>query len=284
MSQSYHGRRESQPQRRGSAPSPRRRRRRRSGPPTLLMLIAAAVLIILVALSLNRAAFSDEGENTSPPPSESQSAEPSPSPSESAPAETEEPSSSLDDLPWNLKLVNAGHPLPDGFTVEVTQLSNGHSIDARAYPALQEMMDAARAAGLSPVICSSYRTNETQQRLFQQQVDAYIERGYSEEDAEVEAAVWVAIPGTSEHELGLAVDIVDLSYQLLDEKQEQTPVQQWLMEHCQEYGFILRYPTDKSSITGIGYEPWHYRYVGREAAEEIMSQGLCLEEYLGAVD
>ena len=283
MSQSYHGRRESQPQRRGSAPSPRRRRRRRSGPPTLLMLIAAAVLIILVALSLNRAAFSDQEENTSPPPSESQSAEPSPSPSESAPAETEEPSS-LDDLPWNLMLVNAGHPLPDGFTVEVTQLSNGHAIDARAYPALQEMMDAARAAGLSPVICSSYRTNETQQRLFQQQVDAYIERGYSEEDAEVEAAVWVAIPGTSEHELGLAVDIVDLSYQLLDEKQEQTPVQQWLMEHCQEYGFILRYPTDKSSITGIGYEPWHYRYVGREAAEEIMSQGICLEEYLGAAE
>ena len=283
MSQSYHGRRESQPQRRGSAPSPRRRRRRRSGPPTLLMLIAAAVLIILVALSLNRAAFSDQEENTSPPPSESQSAEPSPSPSESAPAETEEPSS-LDDLPWNLMLVNAGHPLPDGFTVEVTQLSNGHSIDARAYPALQEMMDAARAAGLSPVICSSYRTNDTQQRLFQQQVDAYIERGYSEEDAEVEAAVWVAIPGTSEHELGLAVDIVDLSYQLLDEKQEQTPVQQWLMEHCQEYGFILRYPTDKSSITGIGYEPWHYRYVGREAAEEIMSQGICLEEYLGAAE
>ena len=284
MSQSYHGRRESQPQRRGSAPSPRRRRRRRSGPPTLLMLIAAAVLIILVALSLNRAAFSGEEESTSPPPSESQSAEPSPSPSESAPAETEEPSSSLDDLPWNLKLVNASHPLPDDFTVEVTQLSNGHSIDARAYPALQEMMDAARAAGLSPVICSSYRTNETQQRLFQQQVDAYIERGYSEEDAEVEAAVWVAIPGTSEHQLGLAVDIVDLDYQILDEKQEQTPVQQWLMEHCQEYGFILRYPTDKSSITGIGYEPWHYRYVGKEAAEEIMSRGICLEEYLGAVD
>ena len=277
MSQSYHGRRESEPPR-------RRRRRRRSGPPSLLMLIVAAAVIILVALSLNRAAFSGEEESTSPPPSESQSAEPSPSPSESAPAETEEPSSSLDDLPWNLKLVNASHPLPDGFTVEVTQLSNGHSIDARAYPALQEMMDAARAAGLSPVICSSYRTNETQQRLFQQQVDAYIERGYSEEDAEVEAAVWVAIPGTSEHELGLAVDIVDLSYQLLDEKQEQTPVQQWLMEHCQEYGFILRYPTDKSSITGIGYEPWHYRYVGKEAAEEIMSQGICLEEYLGAAE
>ena len=76
------------------------------------------------------------------------------------------------------------------------------------------------------------------------------------------------------------MDIVDMSYQLLDEQQESTPVQKWLMAHCAEYGFILRYPTDKSAITGIGYEPWHYRYVGVEAAREIMGRGLCLEEYL----
>ena len=91
---------------------------------------------------------------------------------------------------------------------------------------------------------------------------------------------WVARPGTSEHQTGLAVDIVDQNYQLLDEKQENTPVQQWLMAHCTEYGFILRYPTGKSKITGIGYEPWHYRYVGSDAAREITDQGLCLEEYL----
>ena len=186
---------------------------------------------------------------------------------------------------WQLRLVSAAHPLPEDFEVpELTKLRGGHAIDSRAYPALQEMMDAARAEGLSPVICSSYRTMDTQKRLFQQQVDAYLDRGYSQEDAEVEAAVWVAIPGTSEPQLGLAVDIVDLSYQLLDEKQEQTPVQQWLMAHCQEYGFILRYPTDKSGITGIGYEPWHYRYVGKEAAEEIMREGICLEEYLGETE
>ena len=92
--------------------------------------------------------------------------------------------------------------------------------------------------------------------------------------------MWVARPGTSEHQTGLAVDIVDTSYQILDEGQENTPVQQWLMAHCAEYGFILRYPTDKSEITGVGYEPWHYRYVGVEAAREIMANGLCLEEYL----
>lgn len=87
--------------------------------------------------------------------------------------------------------------------------------------------------------------------------------------------------GTSEHQLGLAADIVAADYQVLEEEQENTPEQQWLMAHCQEYGFILRYPRDKQGLTGVGYEPWHYRYVGVEAAQEIMSQGLCLEEYLG---
>ena len=87
-------------------------------------------------------------------------------------------------------------------------------------------------------------------------------------------------PGTSEHQAGLAVDIVSVEYQVLDEGQEDTPLQQWLMAHCWEYGFILRYPTDKSDLTGVGYEPWHYRYVGEEAAKAVTEQGICLEEYL----
>ena len=90
----------------------------------------------------------------------------------------------------------------------------------------------------------------------------------------------MARPGASEHQTGLAVDIVDINYQLLDEGQEDTAVQIWLMAHCAEYGFILRYPTDKSELTGVSYEPWHYRYVGTEAARAIMGGGLCLEEYL----
>ena len=90
----------------------------------------------------------------------------------------------------------------------------------------------------------------------------------------------MAPPGTSEHQTGLAVDIMATDYPVLDEKQAQTEEQQWLMEHCWEYGFILRYPTDKSSVTGIGYEPWHYRYVGQETAASIYERGLCLEEYI----
>ncbi len=182
---------------------------------------------------------------------------------------------------WKLLLVNGDNPLPDDFQVpELTQLQNGHAVDSRAYPALQQMMDDARAAGLSPLICSSYRTQEKQQALFDRQVQKYLAQGCTQEEARQRAARWVAPPGTSEHQSGLAVDIVDISNQNLNEQQENTPVQQWLMAHCADYGFILRYPTDKSSLTGIGYEPWHYRYVGTEAAQEIMGQGLCLEEYL----
>lgn len=93
----------------------------------------------------------------------------------------------------------------------------------------------------------------------------------------------VAVPGTSEHQTGLAMDIVDVNNQRLDESQESTAVQKWLIEHSLEYGFILRYPTGKSEITGIIYEPWHYRYVGREDAEQIHTLDVCLEEYLESV-
>ena len=208
---------------------------------------------------------------------EAQPLEPAEVPEE-VPAEM--PEAAVEEDAWQLRLVSAAHPLPEDFEVpELTKLKGGHAIDSRAYPALQQMMDDCRAAGLNPVICSSYRTHDKQEELFRKKVNTLRKQGYSQEEAETEAARWVARPGTSEHETGLAVDIVDKSYQLLDEKQEQTPVQQWLMAHCAEYGFILRYSVEKSDLTGIGYEPWHYRYVGTEAAKAITEQGLCLEEY-----
>jgi D-alanyl-D-alanine carboxypeptidase len=105
-------------------------------------------------------------------------------------------------------------------------------------------------------------------------------QGYSHEEALVEAAKVVAIPGTSEHQLGLAVDIIDTRLWALEEEQADLPAQQWLMENSWRYGWILRYPTGKSQITGIIYEPWHYRYVGRYVAAEIHELDICLEEYL----
>lgn len=182
---------------------------------------------------------------------------------------------------WNLQIVNAENTIDENYKVELVLLKNGQSVDRRIYSDLQDMMDAARAEGLSPLICSSYRSHDTQIGLFNQEISQYMAQGYSKEEATKAAAKWVAVPGTSEHELGLAVDIVAESNQMLDASQEQTAEQQWLMANSYKYGFILRYPADKSEITGISYEPWHYRYVGKEAAKAMMAQNICLEEYLG---
>ena len=133
-------------------------------------------------------------------------------------------------------------------------------------------------------ICSAYRTIEKSAELYQRKVQQYLNAGYSQAKAESEAAKWVAPPGTSEHHTGLAMDIVSSDYwgqySDLEHDYEKFDSFKWMYEHCAEYGFILRYPKDKQDITGITYEPWHYRYVGVEVATYIMENGLCLEEYL----
>lgn len=180
-----------------------------------------------------------------------------------------------------LLLVNPWTPLPEDFLPgELVPVQNDQAVDARAYPDLQDMLGDMSQAGLSPLICSSYRSQERQQELYDNKVQRVMDEGVSLEAAQAEAARWVARPGTSEHQTGLAVDIVSLSNQMLDETQESTPEFQWLAENAWKYGFILRYPSDKSEKTGIAYEPWHFRFVGKEAAEEMHDLGLCLEEYL----
>ena len=184
------------------------------------------------------------------------------------------------DQAWNLLLVNPWNELPQGFTVELTSIGNGHAVDARCADALQEMLSDCRAAGLSPVVCSSYRTQQKQEFLFNRRVAARMAQGMSQAEAEAETAKSIAVPGTSEHQIGLAVDIVDNHNWSLDKSQADMPAQKWLMAHSWEYGFILRYPSEKSSVTGIIYEPWHYRYVGKDAARTMYEQGTCLEEYI----
>lgn len=179
-----------------------------------------------------------------------------------------------------LTLVNQDTPMAEGYVPELAEVENGYRFDARAADKLKAMLAAARQAGLDPIICSAYRDNATQTGLYRKQVQKQIARGLDRAAAEEKARTVVAYPGTSEHQLGLAADIVARSYQLLDDQQAQTAEARWLKEHCAEYGFILRYPTDKTSLTGVIFEPWHYRYVGEEAAREIMGQGICLEEYL----
>jgi D-alanyl-D-alanine carboxypeptidase len=197
---------------------------------------------------------------------------------EKQPNQSESSQDTSDD--WRLFLVNPWNFVPEDYKVALTQFINGHAIDERCYPDLQEMMDDCHAAGYAPLICSSYRTFEKQKQLFDDRVVSVMAQGYSEAEAKIEAAMINAVPGTSEHQLGLAVDIVDVNNQNLDESQEETATQKWLMQNSWKYGFILRYPAGKSDVTGIIYEPWHYRYVGRDAAKEIFETGVCLEEYL----
>lgn len=176
---------------------------------------------------------------------------------------------------WKLLVVNRWNKLPEDYQVELTELSNGEKVDSRIYPALQEMFDDARAEQIYPVVRDGYRTMEEQQKEMDEKIQAYLNEGYSRARAEKTAEEWVALPGTSEHQLGIAVDINADKSRCSNEE-----VYKWLSEHAHQYGFILRYPLGKQSITGTSYEPWHYRYVGVEAAKEIYQQQICLEEYM----
>lgn len=182
---------------------------------------------------------------------------------------------------WELILVNKDNKLPKNYEVELKDVEYvPHKVDKRIVESLKKMLSDARKQGLNPLVISSYRSHEFQQTLYNNKIKEFRELGYSKKVAEEKASYWVAIPGTSEHEIGLALDIVATNYQELDEEQENTPVQKWLMENCYKYGFILRYPTEKKEITKINYEPWHYRYVGVENATFMEEKGFCLEEYI----
>ena len=176
-------------------------------------------------------------------------------------------------LPENLILINAWNEIEEDYTFETVTLTNGEIINEIIYPDLQNMFNDARRLGIDPVVVSGYRDIQTQQQMYDDKVKAYIYEGYSEEDAEIEALKWVALPGHSEHHTGLAVDINA-------RKGSSDKVYHWLEDNCYKYGFILRYPSDKTEITGINYEQWHFRYVGYEAAEYIYEHGITLEEYI----
>lgn len=236
----------------------RPRRKKRRAPIRELAICAGVIFLVGFLLGfLVRGAFI---------PKEETPAETTPPPAATTTEPRAQPPVPLDD--WRLVLVNAQNPLPEDFAVSMTKLSDGHEVDKRCYSDLQTMLDACAAAGLSPRIESAYRDRAAQEARFDQEMTRLVEGGMNHAQAEKEAVKTVAAAGCSEHHLGLAVDIADKD------------AQQWLQEHSWEYGFILRYPGDKTEQTGYSYDPGHYRYVGREAAAEMWETGLCLEEYL----
>ena len=185
-------------------------------------------------------------------------------------------------------LVNPWNPVPEGYTVDLVELpssisTSGGKVDRSCYDALVTMLKDCNKECPKACVVSTYRTYEYQVKLFNRKVNYYRNKGYDEAEAKVLAAQVVAVPGTSEHHLGLAVDIVDTRSWDLTEEQATLPAQKWLMENSWKYGFILRYPEGTTDVTGIIWEPWHYRYVGKEVAEELHNSGQTLEEYIDAL-
>lgn len=192
----------------------------------------------------------------------------------------EEVTFSKDD--WKLVLINKQHSIPDDYTMtlgRINTIKGSMQCDERIIDELLEMLQAAKEDGITLAICSPYRDLEYQEMLFNRKIKRYMGRGMSYMEAYQLSSQTVTVPGASEHQIGLALDIVTDTYLTLDEGFGETPAGIWLAENSYRYGFILRYPKGKEYITGIEYEPWHFRYVGVDAATVITEQGITLEEF-----
>lgn len=188
----------------------------------------------------------------------------------------EELAAELDD--WNLFLVNPDYTIGESWAPDdLTSVGNDQSIDSRIYSAYHAMVSAAKQDGVSLWVVSGYRSYSKQNRLYNNRVARSKEENpsFTQEEAEADAARNVARPGTSEHQIGLAIDFNSVETSFAD-----TKAGKWLKSHAAEYGFILRYEEDKQSITKISYEPWHYRYVGAKHALTMQEKDMCLEEYI----
>ena len=178
------------------------------------------------------------------------------------------------DNPWAFYIVSREYPLPEDFVVYPKKIQGDYEMDYRAANYFLDMKEAAAADGIELVVVSAKRSKEYQQGLFDKEVESFKAKGMSDAEAYEAAREWVALPSESEHNTGLAVDLNNL-----DQSFEDSDVFAWLSEHAHEYGFILRYPKDKEHITGIKYEPWHYRFIGVYHATQIKERGITLEEY-----
>lgn len=254
----------------------------------LFLSICSVVLvltILLIIFVLKTALNSNDNHNGSSVKSEVSSSETSSESvsSEKLPEYVTRGAYTLDASYSNLLLVNGDNPLPEDYdyTGNLTEIDqkyiNGslRQIDKNVYPYMQAMIEAAWADGVKLYVWSPYRSYDTQNMLFQKQVQRCINNGTPQSEAEAEAATVVARPGTSEHHTGLAAD-----FNMASDDFENTAMYEWMQQHAAEYGFIMRYPADKTDITGVIYESWHYRFVGINSAQEINRLGMCLEEYV----
>lgn len=187
--------------------------------------------------------------------------------------------SDFDSDDWKIMLINKQHPIPEDYEVTLATIKGSMKCDERIIPELQQMMKDAQKDGVTLVIRSPYRDYERQIYLFNRKVKGYMKKKMSYLEAYRTTAQAVTVPGASEHQAGLALDITSDTYTTLTEGFADTQAGKWLAEHSYEYGFLLRYPDGKEDITGITFEPWHFRYVGKTAAKYMYDNELTLEEF-----
>lgn len=255
-----------------------RRKNIMNGGKLFIGLIAVVLVFILIFALAN-----NNGENNSEPTNSIASL--GPNGSVLPPENSSNNTPVIDKTDYRLILVNADNLLPTSYNPDVKVIANNNSefnpyslsFDARAVAELDRLLNDAKLDGVELYVISAYRAMSKQISLYDAEVERQKEAHPEYSDAEAKAAAGknVAVPGTSEHQLGLAVDFnsVEISFENTDEFR-------WLKENAAKYGFVNRYPKDKTEITGINYEPWHYRYVGVEHAKAMNEKGLCLEEYV----
>jgi D-alanyl-D-alanine carboxypeptidase len=190
------------------------------------------------------------------------------------------PKVTFDKNDWKLLLINKQHTIPEDYEFTLGTIKGSMRCDERIIEPLTQMFAAAKQDGVNLIVCSPYRDMARQEYLFDRKVKNYQSTGMSYMDAYKKASITVTLPGASEHQVGLAVDVISDTYTSLEVGFADTEAGKWLAKHSWEYGFILRYPLGKEEITGIQFEPWHFRYVGIDAAEVITSQNITLEEFV----
>lgn len=260
--------------------------------------ILLLLLVVLLAGLCAGFAVTEKNKPASEPETEAITETPTEAPAEPATEAPTEPESTTNEPPvtlpqstdgnpvivsptgdnWELTLVNLNYCLPEGYVPTLVAAVEGSQVqlDERVAPHYAEMYAAAKADGCTLTPYSGYRSYARQEENFNRRVSYYVGQGLSETEATAKTQERILPPGCSEHNMGFAMDVVSASADFVSTKEFS-----WLCEHAQDYGFILRYPEDKTTITGVMYEPWHWRYVGVKAAKEIKANGQCLEEYLG---